>query len=223
LKMRGRLGWADKDGLKVRGDSDRHHALDAAVVAACSHAMVKRLADYARSNELEKVRPGFVDPETGEIIDPVMYRQLHRHFPDPWTHFRQELECRLNIDDAGLLREELERFGTYAESDLAGIKPLFVSRAPQRRNGGAAHKDTIYAQPERLKAQGGVIQKVPLVSLALKDLNKLFDPHRNEKLYSAIRARLEAYGGKGDKAFSPITLCTSQTAMATRPAHSSAR
>jgi CRISPR-associated endonuclease Csn1 len=189
--------------LKVRGDSDRHHALDAAVVAACSHAMVKRLADYARSNELEKVRPGFVDPETDEIIDPVMYRQLHRHFPDPWPHFRQELECRLNIDDAGLLREELERFGTYAESDLAGIKPLFVSRAPQRRNGGAAHKDTIYAQPERLKAQGGVIQKVPLVSLALKDLDKLFDPHRNEKLYSAIRARLEAYGGKGDKAFSP--------------------
>ncbi len=35
--------------LKVRGDSDRHHALDAAVVAACSHGMVKRLADYART------------------------------------------------------------------------------------------------------------------------------------------------------------------------------
>jgi CRISPR/Cas system Type II protein with McrA/HNH and RuvC-like nuclease domain len=40
--------------LKVRGDSDRHHALDAAVVAACSHGMVKRLADYARTMNWKK-------------------------------------------------------------------------------------------------------------------------------------------------------------------------
>ncbi len=29
------------------------------------------------------------------------------------------------------------------------------------------------------------------------------NPHRNEKLYAAIRARLEEHGGKGDKAFPP--------------------
>lgn len=74
-------------------------------------------------------------------------------------------------------------------------------RAPQRRNSGAAHKDTIYAQPERLKTQGGVTQKMPLASLTLKDLERLIDPHRNEKLYAAIRAKLEEHGGKGDKAF----------------------
>ena len=34
---------------KVRSDSDRHHALDAAVVAACTHGMVKALADHART------------------------------------------------------------------------------------------------------------------------------------------------------------------------------
>jgi CRISPR-associated endonuclease Csn1 len=78
-----------------------------------------------------------------------------------------------------------------------------VSRAPQRRNGGAVHKDTIYAQPEHLKAQGGVLQKVPLSSLTLKDLDKLADPRRNAKLYAAIRERLEAHGGKADKAFGP--------------------
>lgn len=37
--------------------------------------------------------------------------------------------------------------GTYPEEVLAALRPLFVSRAPQRRNGGAAHKDTIYGQP----------------------------------------------------------------------------
>lgn len=186
---------------KIRSDSDRHHALDAAVVAACSHDMVKRLSDYSRRKELEAVRDGFVDLETGEIVNPAMYQQLKEHFPDPWSGFRHELETRLFTDDAVQLRAALEGLGTYSPDALDALKPLFVSRAPQRRNGGAAHKDTIYAQPERLKTQGGVTQKVPLSSLSLKDLDTLIDPHRNEKLYGAIRARLETHGGKGDKAF----------------------
>lgn len=187
--------------IKLRSSNDRHHALDAAVVAACSHGMVKRMADYARRRELENVREGFVDTTTGEIVSPVMFRELERRFPEPWANFRQELEARLSIDDQTELRSRLEGLGTYPHDALEVVRPLFVSRAPQRRNGGAAHKDTIYGQPKRLKKQGSVTQKVPLTSLSLKDLDKLIDPHRNEKLYAAIRARLEAHGGKGDKAF----------------------
>ena len=189
--------------VKSREESDRHHALDAAVVAACSHGMVKRLSDYSRRKELDQVSEGFVDVETGEIINPAMFQRLRDHFPDPWPHFRDELQARLKIDDSALLREEMERLGTYPQEHLESLRPLFVSRAPQRRNGGAAHKDTIYGQPERLKAQGGVTQKVALSSLKLSDIDKLIDPHRNEKLYAAIRARLEQHGGKGEKAFPP--------------------
>ncbi len=187
--------------LKVRADSDRHHALDAAVVAACSHGMVKRMSDYSRRKELDQVREGFVDMETGEIVNRAMFEQLEQHFPAPWAHFHHELEARLKIDNPVLLREEMQRLGTYSEDALTELRPLFVSRAPQRRNSGAAHKDTIYAQPERLQEQGGVTQKVALSSLTLKDLDKLIDPHRNEKLYAAIRERLEQHGGKADKAF----------------------
>lgn len=187
--------------VKVRGDSDRHHALDAAVVAACSHGMVKRLSDYSRRKELEQVREGFVDVDTGEIVNPAMFQQVQEHFPNPWPHFRDEVKLRLSIDDPALLRSEIEKFGTYTPEALQSLRPLFVSRAPQRRNSGAAHKDTIYAQPERLVAQGGVTQKVALSNLTLKDLDKLIDPHRNEKLYAAIRTRLEQHGGKGNKAF----------------------
>lgn len=187
--------------LKVRTDSDRHHALDAVVVAACSHGMVKRLSDYARRKELDQVRTGFVDLATGEIVDPAMFQQLNEHFPDPWPNFRHELEARLKIDDPVLLRTEIKRLGTYPEDALSGLHPLFVSRAPQRRNSGAAHKETIYAQPERLKKEGSVAQKVALTNLTRKDLDNLIDPHRNEKLYAAIRDRLAEHGGKGDKAF----------------------
>lgn len=189
--------------IKMRGESDRHHALDAVVVAACSHSMVQRLSNYARRKELDQVQEGFADGETGEIINPAMFQQLREHFPDPWPQFRDELEARLKIDDVALLRAEMESRGTYPAEALDQLRPLFVSRAPQRRNGGAAHKDTIYAQPERLRAQGGVVQKVPLTSLTMKDLDKLIDPHRNERLYAAIRQRLEAHAGKADKAFAP--------------------
>ncbi len=189
--------------LKIREESDRHHALDAAIVGACTHGMVKRLSDYARLKELAEVRAGFVDIETGEIVDPAKFAQLERHFPMPWPHFRHELELRLKEDDPAKLRSQIELLGTYPHAALDSLRPLFVSRAPQRRNGGAAHKETVYAQPERLKSQGAVTQKVPLASLKFSDLDQLIDPHRNERLYSEIRARLEAHGGKGDKAFPP--------------------
>lgn len=173
--------------VKVRADSDRHHALDAAVVAACSHSMVKRLSDHSRRKELEQVREGFIDMETGEIVNPAMLAQLQQHFPAPWAHFRQELLARLNEDDPAVLQGEMASFGSYPDDELAALRPLFVSRAPQRRNGGAAHKETIYAQPERLKLQGGVTQKVAVADLKLNDIDKLIDPHRNEKLYAALR------------------------------------
>lgn len=187
--------------LKIRAESDRHHALDAAVIAACSHGMVKRLADYSRKKELEQVRQGFVDIETGEVLDIAALHKLENNFPKPWSHFHHELEARLKMDDVEKLRSEVERLGTYSAEELKTLRPLFVSRAPQRRNSGAAHKDTIYGQPERLRPQGGVTQKVALSALSLKDLDNLIDPHRNERLYAAIRKRLEEHGGKGDKAF----------------------
>jgi len=172
--------------IKVRGDSDRHHALDAAVVAAASHGMVKRLSDYSRRKELEKVREGFVDVGTGEIVNPAMFEKLEQHFPSPWQHFRDELIARLSIDDPALLHGEMERLGTYPPEELEALHPLFISRAPQRRNSGAAHKETVYAQTERLKASGSVTQKISVTDLKPADIDKLIDPHRNEKLYAAL-------------------------------------
>lgn len=186
---------------KIRSESDRHHAQDASVVAACTHGMVKRLADYSRTKELAQVREGFIDTTTGEIVNPAMFQQLRQHFPEPWPHFHHELEVRAKIDDLAMLREEMTRLGTYDDEALNQLSPLFVSRAPQRRNSGAAHKDTIYGLPKKMREKGSVTQKVPLASLTLKDFDKLIDPHRNVKLYAAIRERLDAHGGKGDKAF----------------------
>jgi CRISPR-associated endonuclease Csn1 len=190
--LRNRWGLA-----KVRSDSDRHHALDALVVAAANHSMVKRLSDYARRKELAKVSQGFVDITTGEIPDVAMFNQLNEHFPEPWENFRHEIEARLKQDDIEQLRAHCEKLSNYEIEDLASLKPLFVSRAPQRRNSGAAHKETIYGQTERLAKTNSVTQKVAVENLSLKDFGekidgewvncKLIDPHRNEKLYATLR------------------------------------
>jgi CRISPR-associated endonuclease Csn1 len=188
---------------KIREESDRHHALDAAVVAACTHGMVKRLSDYARRKELAAVRSGYVDPDSGEILDSTAFAALSRHFPRPWDHFREELELRLKEDDPARLRDGITTFGTYSPEEIGDARPLFVSRAPQRRNGGPAHKDTIYAQTSQHKREGAVTQKVALTTLTVKDLDNLVEPHRNAKLYQAIRERLTAHAGKADRAFTP--------------------
>jgi CRISPR-associated endonuclease Csn1 len=177
--------------LKIRGDSDRHHALDAAVVAACNHGMVKRMSDYSRRKELAQVREGFVDLETGEIVNPAMFQQMREHFPEPWPLFRDELQARLYNDDPAQLREDIIRLGSYSDEALATLKPMFVSRAPQRRNSGAAHKDTVYGQPEHLKKEGGVTQKIAVTALTPKDFDNLVEPHRNVRLYAALRLWVE--------------------------------
>ena len=187
--------------IKIRSDSDRHHALDAVVVAACNHSMVKRLSDYSHRKELEAVCDGFVDLETGEIVNHAMYKQLKGHFPEPWPDFRHELEARLFTDDLAQLRTAVEGLGTYPPSALDTLKPLFVSRAIQRRQGGALHQDTI--RSAKLLDLGQSHVSVQLQKLKTSDLDNIVgagDP-RNSALIELLRMRLAAHNGDGKKAF----------------------
>jgi CRISPR-associated endonuclease Csn1 len=187
--------------IKVREESDRHHALDAVVIAACSHGMVKRMSDYSRRRELRQVSEGFVDVTTGEIPNPVMYDKLKEHFPDPWPHFQHEVQVRLKIDDAKLLREELARFGSYPAAVLSQVKPIFVSRLVLSRSGGEIHKASVFGIKKGSASKA--IERVPLSSLSIDKLEKMVAKHdgRNIALYSALKARLNAFGDDPKKAF----------------------
>lgn len=183
---------------KVREEGDLHHAQDAAVVAACSRAFVKRMADYAKRKELEQVKNGFTDPETGEILNLAEWQRLHENFPMPWPHFRAELKARLSSNPADHKRPE-----GYTEAEWQAIKPVRVSRAPTRRGLGAAHENTIRSiGPDgKWLKQGHSVIKTPLTKLKESDLKNIVGVERDTMLLNAITARMEAFGYNATKAF----------------------
>ncbi len=186
--------------IKVRSEGDLHHALDAAVIAATSRSLIKRMSDYSRRKELAMLRTNIPDPETGEIIDVAALRQIEEHFPTPWPHFSDELQARLSANPS----EQLERLANYDEALRASIQPVRVSRAPTRRGLGAAHQETIRSigKEGKLLAGGQSAIKTPLASLTLKDIDNIAE-QRDTALIEAIRERLTAFGGDGKKAFPP--------------------
>jgi len=187
--------------VKVRTDGDLHHALDAAVVAATSSSLVKRMADYSRRRELERVRASYVDFETGEVLDRAALRQLEEHFPQPWEHFWREVNGWLSANPA----QALEGLPQYPDEQLQAIKPIRVSRAPTRHGLGAAHQETIRSigRQGALMEQGQSSVKTPVKDLTLEDLPNIVgaDDPRNADLVRVLRERLEAFGGNGETAF----------------------
>lgn len=174
---------------KNRAESDLHHALDAAVVAGCTHTMIKRLADFSRKKELSMIHGDFVDPETGEILDAAGLVRAEKYFPQPFPDFRKELEARLSPNPVAKM------------PSLMDVAPIRVSRAVSRRGTGEAHKDTI--RSIKFMEQGQSALKTPLEKLKLKDLPNIVgygDP-RNKALMELIKLRLEQHKDEGKKAF----------------------
>lgn len=185
--------------IKARENGDLHHALDAAVIAAASHSLVKRMADYSKRNELAQVRDHYIDPATGEILDIAAMRQVEEHFPTPWPHFRRELLAWLSPDPA----HGLDGLAHYPPEELERLRPVRVSRAPTRRGLGAAHQETIRSigREGRLLKKGQSAVKTPLTSLKLRDLDNIVgaeDP-RNALWLEELRRRLEQHKAEDSK------------------------
>lgn len=91
----------------------------------------------------------------------------------------------------------------YSRFDVSSIQPVFVSRMPQHKVTGAAHKETIKS-PKALD-DGLLVVKQPLTSLKLDkktgEIAGYYQPSSDRLLYEALRARLQAYDGDGKKAF----------------------
>ncbi len=179
---------------KNRDEGDKHHALDATIVAGTSFEMIREISRISKMDELKYVEKmeSFVDPETGEILDQKMFEGYNRHIhkfklPEPWEGFRQELEARLSNSP----KEHMEYFKpfTYTSEEINKLEPIFVSRAPNRTVSGAAHEETI--RSPKLLESGLSIAKVKLEKITF-DQNGDFSMYNKEfdlQVYNAIKSR----------------------------------
>jgi len=177
---------------KVRADGDKHHAMDAVVIACTTDGMIQEISRHAEYRECEFMRDEdgtcIVDKRTGEML---------RRFPKPWHRFDDEVRARLSEDPVRSLqdqnlREALER---------CEIVPRLVSHMPRRKLSGPAHKETAYAE----KVENGnhyILARTPIEKLTLKNgAIEGYDRALDPVLYDALLERLQQYGGNGEKAF----------------------
>ena len=196
---------------KVRAENDRHHALDAVVVACSTVAMQQKITRFVRYKEMNAFDGKTVDKETGEVL------HQKTHFPQPWEFFAQEVMIRVfgkpggkpefeEADTPEKLRALLaEKLSSRPEAVHEYVSPLFVSRAPKRKMSGA-HKDTLRSAKRFIKHNEKIsVKRIRLTEIKLADLENMvnYKNGREIELYEALKARLEAYGGNAKQAFDP--------------------
>ena len=161
---------------KDRNDSDLHHALDACVIAAATPSLIQKISEYAIQMELGRFRGADAKEER------------RRLYPEPWPCFIGEMKARLSEDPAEKLREL--HLKSYTEEELAQLKPIFISRKPERGVHGAAHEATIRSKKYFLEQEKTAV-KTPITSVKLKTLEDMVGKERDKALYEALKRRLE--------------------------------
>lgn len=181
---------------KIRENGDLHHAADAAVIACVDEKMIQKVNRYSKMKELQYCDTpdgsAAFDEETGVVLS---------EFPQPYPHFRHELEARL-LDSHELMQKALCKLPNYNWDEIQAAKPAFVSRMTNHKVTGQAHLDTIRSGKE----PGCTITKTALSALKLDkngEIQNYYNPDSDRLLYDALKARLQAFDGDGKKAFPP--------------------
>lgn len=189
---------------KIREEGDKHHALDAVVVACATDGMIHKISRYVKGRELKFSRnKEIIDEVTGEIIDMSKISRgdfdeiFGVKFPEPWDNFRTELEIKMG-DNPGTYKSILEKIGTYEE-----IKPIFVSRMPKHSVSGAGHKDTI--RSPKIINEGYVITKTKLKDIKWNkkenEIEGYYNKESDKLLYEALCERLKLFDYNAKEAF----------------------
>lgn len=161
---------------KDREQSDRHHALDACVIACVNDSIIQKVVKYYQQKENNR----YISQKDNFPKD---------NFPKPWEFFNQEVNIRVFSDDPkkDLKEEAPDRFNKIEQQYL---RALFVSRAPRRKISGPLHKETLrsakYYLSERISTN-----RFSINELTLANIEKLHDKERNKKLYELLKTRLE--------------------------------
>ncbi len=192
---------------KDREESDKHHAQDAVVIACATNKNIKKVSDYSRRKVLH-INNELIDTETGEIIDAKYNTELT--IKEPWPRFREEVEARMeDADNDGKLYSLIHgEFHNYDDIDLNEIKPIFVSRMPERKITGRAHKDTMRSQKFVKQGYNYTTVKKPLKDISKQEIETVINNEECKLLYLSDKAmyddiyeKMKEFDFKAEKAF----------------------
>lgn len=180
---------------KNREDSDKHHAQDAVVIAACTDAMIHQLSEFYKLEEENHIyHSKVVDKETGEIIG-----DIKKNIPYPWPCFRAELEMYMADNPCDYI-EKARKHGY----DGPIPKPIFISRLPLNKKTGKINEATIHSKRMDTNEEEKTVHKVSLQKLKLNsdgEIENYYRPEDDRLLYNRLRERLLMYDGDAKKAF----------------------
>ncbi|MCR4869519.1 MAG: type II CRISPR RNA-guided endonuclease Cas9 [Lachnospiraceae bacterium] len=193
--------------------TDRHHAVDALVIACCTDGMIHVISRYMQARELRYAKGfQFVDEETGEIFDRSNFTpeqwdsKFGVRFPEPWNSFREEAEIRTGDDPLAFIQShpDVRRRLDYPEwlLDPEFVHPMFISRMVNHKVTGPVHDATV--QSAKHLEEGIKISRVELTTLKLDKNGEIENYYARESdrlLYDALKKQLQLYGGKGKDAF----------------------
>lgn len=222
--LRGLWGLA-----KNRDENNRHHALDAIVVACTQVAFQKSITDNAKRLNLEladlfgisqntentenvenakKITQIKIESETEsnstvkkiEVLD-LDTGEIKKKFyiEPPWKYFRDEVLIR--VFDENPNGALAQKLPDRPEALHNFVRPLFVSRAPIRKLSGQAHLETTRSA-RMVEEKVGIIKK-PLTKLKDKDIENIvgFREGREKQFYADLETRLKKFNYDAEKAF----------------------
>lgn len=197
---------------KIREDGDKHHAVDAAIIACVTPKTKNKIEIYNQIKESRKMRNGQYVLEDGEICDSDYYdKNSHLVLPYPYKEFINELDARV-MDEPVLMQNKLRLLG-FNENYLMNAKPFVVSRMTSRKAKGCINEATVFSSkyadnkyPTVCDGNNVIVKRTALANLKLDkngEINGYFQPEGDVALYNALKQRLVEFDGDAKKAFAP--------------------
>lgn len=195
---------------KIREDGDKHHAVDAAIIACVTPKTKNKIERYNQIKESRKMRNGQYVLEDGEICDSDYYdKNSHLVLPYPYKEFINELDARV-MDEPVLMQNKLRLLG-FNENYLMNAKPFVVSRMTSRKAKGCINEATVFSSkyadnkyPTVCEGNNVIVKRTALANLKLDkngEINGYFQPEGDAALYNALKQRLVEFDGAAKKAF----------------------
>lgn len=195
---------------KIREDGDKHHAIDATIIACVTDGIIQKLTHYNYAKEEHKTENGKFVLEDGNVATSEYYdRKNNFVLPYPYPNFRDELTARA-LDNPVYMECSLRKIG-MDEEYISKAKPFIVSRMSHRKAKGVIHEATVwsskYVDNKNKNLHNGesiIVKRTPIENLKLDsngEIKNYFKPDGDIALYNVLKTRLIEFNGDGKKAF----------------------